>query len=367
MIINTVSRYGTGFVPAFGYTQWTFNATGQYIVNVYTAEEDMTITQLGMCVSSSSGTPPVRIAMWQYVKGQSLPANPLTTKTYTDPNPISVTAGISTPTFIWWNLTTPQNVTRGNTVAIGLETYGTWSGGLSLVQTQDQSKRDYTLMSGQPFARTWTQDASPFRFGVASTTKTYGYPVQGQSIVNIGSFSTNQLAGVAFTVPTSMGGTCLLQGVLLPIQANPNFVTASLRLYNATSYPPTLITSRVIADGGSPSFTNAMYTTNGQVYIPFNTPQLLTTGVKYVVGIQSSGDALTLPKFTYNRAQDANCLSDIPTFGVEANITANTWTESGTFRYVINLDIDNFTPASGPLPPGTLTAAPRYTINAGIN
>jgi hypothetical protein len=367
VIINTVSRYGTGFVPAFGYSQWTFTAASQYIVNVFTAEEDMTITQLGMCVSSSSGTPPVRIAMWQYVKGQSLPANPLTTKTYTDPNPVSITPGISTPTFIWWNLTTPQNITRGNTVAIGLETYGTWSGGLSLVSTQDQNKRDYTLMSGQPFARTWTQDIGPFRFGVASATKTYGYPVQNQSIVNIGSFSTNTLAGVAFTVPTSMGGTCTLQGILAPISANPNFVTASLRLYNATSYPPTLITSRVIGDGAAPSFVNATYTTNGHTYFPFTTPQLLTTGVKYVVGIQNSGDAFNIPKLTFNRAQDANCLSDIPTFGVEADITANTWTESGTFRYVMNLDIDGFSPATGPNPPSTLTASPRYTINAGIN
>jgi hypothetical protein len=347
MIINSVGRYSTAFQPAFGYSTWTFNAASQYIVNVYTAEENMTITQLGMCVSASSGTPPVRIAMWQYVKGQSLPANPLTTKTYTDVNPISVTAGISVPTFIWWNLTTPQSVTRGNTVAIGLETYGTWSGSLSFVQSQDQSKRDYTLMSGQPFARTWTQDASPFRWGVASTTKSYGYPVQSQNYVNIGSFSTNTFGGVAFTIPTSMGATCSLQGVLLPISSNPNFVTASLRLYNATSYPPTLITSRVIADGGAPSFTNAIYTANGQVYIPFNTPQTLTTGVKYVVGIQSSGDNFAMSKFIYNRAQDADCLSDVPTFGVEADITANTWTESGTFRYVINLDVDNFTPAVG--------------------
>jgi len=70
-------------------------------------------------------------------------------------------------------------------------------------------------------------------------------------------------------------------------------------------------------------------------------------------------------RLTFNRAQDANCLSDVPMFGVDANTDTNTWTESGTFRWAINPDITTF--AVAPLPPGSLTAAPRYTINAGIN
>ena len=343
MIINFLGRYSTGYQPPFAYSQWTFTASSQYIVNVFTAEKTMTITQLGMCVSGSSGTPPVRIAMWQYVKGQDLPANPLTSKIYTDPNQISVTSGITQPTFVWWDLTTPQVITRGTTIAIGLETYGTWSGSLSLVSTQDQSKRDYTLMSGQPFARTWTQNTGPFRWGVASATESYGYPVQSSTLTN----RTNTFSGTSFTIPTSMGATCLLQGVLLPFNAENNFLTASLRLYNATSYPPTLITSTQIADGGVPSFTNAVSTANGAIYIPFSSPQTLTTGVKYAVGIYVTGNNFDLGKFTFNRAQDANSLSDIPSFGLEADSTLTTWTESGTVRYQMSLDVTDFTPAAG--------------------
>ncbi len=343
MILNFLGRYSTGYQGPFGYSQWTFNATGQYIVNVFTAEKTMTITQLGMCVSSSTGTPPVRIAMWQYTGGRDLPPNPLTTKIYTDPNPISVTAGITQPTFIWWNLTTPQVITRGTTIAIGLETYGTWSGGLSLVSTQDQSKRDYTLMSGQPYARTWTQNTGPFRFGVASTTESYGYPVQTSTLAN----RNNTFSGTAFTIPTSMGGTCLLQGILAPLSAESSFINLSLRLYNATSYPPTLITSRSFADGSTTSWLNAMNQDAGQVYFPFDTPQTLTTGVKYAVGFNHSGNNFNLARFTFNRAQDANCLSDIPSFGLEADSTLTTWTESGTVRYAMSLDVTDFTPATG--------------------
>jgi hypothetical protein len=343
VIINFLGRYSTGYQPPFSYSQWTFNAVGQYIANVFTAEKTMSITQLGMCVSGSSGTPPVRIAMWQYVKGQSLPPNPLTVKTYTDANPITVAAGITAPTFYWWNLTTPQAITRGTTYAIGLETFGTWSGSLSLVSTQDQSKRDYTLMSGQPFARTWTQDTGPFRWGIASATESYGYPVQSSTVTN----RNNTFSGTAFTIPTSMGGTCLLQGVLAPLGSETNFVNVSLRLYNATSYPPTLIASRQFADGGVPSWTNAMYTNNGQVYFPFNSPLTLTTGIKYVVGFYHSGGNFDLGKFTFNRAQDANCLSDIPSFGVEADATLTTWTETGTVRYQMSLDLTDFAPAIG--------------------
>ena len=368
MIINPLGRYQNAYQTAFSYSAFTFTAASQYVIQIFTAEEDMTITQFGMCVAGSSGTPPIRIAMYQYVKGLSIP-NPPTTKTYTDANPVSTPSGITTPTFTWWNLTTPQTIVRGTTYAIGIESYGTWSGSLTVVQNQDQSKRDYTLISGQPFSRTSsTNDQYSFRWGIASATKSYGYPVQTSGAENIGSFSTNTFSGNSFIIPTSMGASFTLEGILTPIAQNANFVNATLRLYNATSYPPTLITSRTLSDGGVPSSLNAFYQgQGGQTYIPFTTSQLLTTGVKYLVGIQNSGDAFSIGKFTYARAQDANCLSDVQTFGVNGDITANTWTESGTIRYVIGLDISSFTQGTGPTPPSTLTAAPRYTINTGIN
>lgn len=367
MILNNLGRFTAGFQQAFSYASWGFSGSGEYLMQVFTAEEDMTITQFGMCVTSSSGTPPIRIAMWQYVKGYFMP-NPPTTKTYTDPNNISTTAGITSPTFTWWNLTTPQTITRGNTYAIGLETHSTWSGGLSVAQVHDQGKRDPLSISGLPFSFTnigGTANRSAFRWGIASATKTYGYPTQAQTINNVGDFNTNMFAGNSFTVPTSMGATCKLNGVLLPLssQNQDSYVTADMRLYNATSYPPTLITTRILADGGVPSWNRAMFYDNGQVYLPFNTSQTLTTGVKYLIGFQNSGNPLSLSRVTFARAQDAQCLADIPTAGVDGNFGTNTWTESETFRYVMGLDVSNFTVGAS----STLTAAPRYTINAGIN
>jgi hypothetical protein len=348
MILSPIGRFGTGFQAAFGYGAFNFSAAGEYVIQVFTAEDTMTITQFGMCVSSSSGSPPVRIAMWQYVKGSDI-VSPLT-KVYTDANPISTTSGITTPTFTWWNLTTPQTITRGTTYAIGLETYGTWSGGLSVVERQDQGKRDYSTLTGQPYSRTSASGSKgySYRWGIASATKTFGYPVGNISVDNVGSFSVNGFAGVSFIVPTTMGATCKLNGVIGPFASNPNFCTSSLRLYNATSYPPTLITNQVISDGGAPSWLNAYNDdTGGQIYFPFTTPQTLTTGVKYLVGIQNSGDAFNCPKLLFNRAQDSDSLSDIQMYGVDGNLTTNTWTESSTSRWVMNLDVSDFTQGVG--------------------
>jgi len=286
VILNNLGRFTAGFQQAFSYSNWGFTGSGEYVMQIFTAEEDMTITQFGMCVTSSSGTPPIRIAMWQYVKGYVMPS-PLT-KTYTDTNNISTTSGISTPTFTWWNLTTPQTITRGNTYAIGLESHSTWSGGLSIAQVQDQGKRDPLSISGLPFSFSnigGTAYRSAYRWGIASATKTYGYPTQTQTVDNVGSFTTNMFAGNSFTIPTSMGATCKLNGVLLPLSSSntDSFVTADMRLYNATSYPPTLITTRALADGGVPSWNNAMLYENGQVYLPFVTSPALTTDVKYLL------------------------------------------------------------------------------------
>jgi hypothetical protein len=325
-----------GSEPSFA-----FSAASQYVMIVFTAEKSMTITQFGMCVNSSSGTPPIRIAMWQYVSGFTPNTG---TKTYTDANAISTTSGISTPTFTWWNLTTPQSITRGTTYAIGLESYGTWSGGLSVVQAQQQSKRDYSQISGQPFGYTSSSGSTlPYRWGIASSTESYGYPVSDSTTINISSIG---FSGNSFTIPTSMGATCSLQGIIVPISVNPNFQNSTLRLYNATSYPPTLITSKTLGTGAVPSSTIAWYDgTGGTMYLPFDTAQTLTTGVKYLVGIASSGDVFKTGKVTFNRQQDSDCLSDVQMYGVESNLT--TWTESGLFRYSITPDVTNFVAASG--------------------
>jgi hypothetical protein len=85
----------------------------------------------------------------------------------------------------------------------------------------------------------------------------------------------------------------------------------------------------------------------GAVYVPFTTPQTLTTGVKYAIGFASGGDAFRSGRFTFNRTQDANSLSDVPMLGVEGNLVTNIWTESGTFRWCVNPDVSTFTPAVG--------------------
>lgn len=347
MILNLIGRFGSSYQPTSGSEpSFAFSAASQYVMIVFTAEKSMTITQFGMCVNSSSGTPPIRIAMWQYTSG---PTPSTTTKTYTDANTISTTSGISTPTFVWWNLTTPQSITRGTTYAIGLESFGTWSGTLSVVQTHQQQKRDYSQISGQPFSMTSSSASTlPYRFGIASSTESYGWPVSTSGTYNISTFtgSVSGFAGNAFTVPTSMGASCLLQGVLCPVQQNDNFITTTLRLYNATSYPPTLITSKTINNGGIPSATNALYTsTGGQMYFPFDTAQTITTGVKYLVGFYSSGDTFNVGRLTFNRSQDADCLSDVQSYGVTFDNT--TWTESGTTRFSILPDVTTFTAAAG--------------------
>ena len=346
MILNLIGRYSTSYQPSSGSEpSFAFSAINQYVMVVFTAEKNMTITQFGMCVNNASGTPPVRIAMWQYTVG----FNPsTTTKTYTDANPITVST-VSTPTFIWWNLTTPQSIIRGNTYAIGLESYGTWSGNLSVVQTHQQGKRDYSQISGQPFSMTSSSGATlPFRFGIASATETYGWPVSTSGTEDISNFiPTSGLLGNSFIIPTTMGATCSLQGALAAIQINQAFVTSDLRLYNATSYPPTLIASRTIANGGNPSSTvNALYwSSGGQIYFPFTTPQTLTCGVKYLVGIYSSGDIHNIGKLTFARAQDADCLSDVQSYGV--SFRGSTWTETGLTRYAILPDVTDFVAATG--------------------
>jgi len=344
MILNVLGRYGTSYQPSGGSeTTFSFSATSQYVIMNFVAEKAMTITQFGMCVNSSSGTPPIRIAMWSYPGGRTWVPS---TKVYTDANPITTTAGISTPTFVWWNLTTPQAVTRGQVVSIGLESYGTWSGGLSVVQNQQQGKRDYTLTSGHPYSYTSSSGSVfPFRFGIASTTESYGYPVSTSGTQNFNDSGVNtQFSGTAFTVPTSMGATYNLQGVVSAIQADDNYSALSLNLYNATSYPPTLITSRSLSTGGVNLWSYPFIWNSGNaIYIPFTTAQVLNTGTKYLVGFEASVFSGNIGKLTFNRAQDANCLSDVPTFGVTANMITNTWTESGTFRYAVSPDITTFT------------------------
>jgi hypothetical protein len=349
MILNAMGRFSTSFQGAGGSEpSFGFSAASQYVMQVFVAEKTMTITQFGMCVNSSSGTPPIRIAMWQYVSGQT--PNP-STKTYTDANTITTTAGISTPTFVWWNLTTPQTITKGSSYAIGLESFGTWSGGLSVVQGQQQQKRDYSQISGLPYGYTSSSGSTlSFRWGIASATETYGYPVSTSSTVNVVvPFNGNDgFAGNSFIVPTSMGGSCKLQGVIAPIAANNAFQTSALRLYNATSYPPTLITSKALGTGGNPSAAIPWYQgQQGMMYIPFNAEQTLTTGVKYLIGFQSSGDAFQTGKITFVRGQDGDSLSDVTMFGVEGDFVTNTWTESGLFRYAISPDVTTFTQSVG--------------------
>lgn len=349
MILNAFGRFTIGTQGrSFSEGTFSFSAASQYVMIVFTAEKTMTITQFGMCVNSSTGTPPIRIAMWQYVSGST--PNP-STKTYTDANAITTTAGITTPTFVWWNLTTPQNITRGTTYAIGLESYGTWSGGLNVVQGQQQGARDYIYMSGSPYGYTSSGGSTySYRWGIASSTESYGYPVSTSGYPNIVTpFGGNDgLAGTSFTVPTTMGATYTLQGVMSDIATNANFQTSSLVLYNATSYPPTLITSKTLGNGGVPSSQIAYYQgQQGTMYIPFNTAQTLTTGVKYLVGFRSSGDTFQCTKVTFIRSQDSAGLNDIEMFGVEGNFITNTWNESGLFRYAISPDINTFTQSSG--------------------
>jgi hypothetical protein len=348
------------------------NLLGDYIAFIRQADEDAVITEVGFYFDSRStnaGNPVVRVGI------QTVDATGNITGTwlgYTD----YVGNATNFPNFTGLTLSITANgtasVTRGQIYAIVLYaqsgTYdatnnvglGTISSNVGQIPTAFP-----TMVALQSGVRSDSNQAQTIVHWANSSSQTYGNPLVSVSTIaayGTGSGSTPNEYGVKFTVPSGWTQSFTVLGIqcmLTPANATATF---DMLLYDSTNnvLQSKSFTALEIRQGAGSPFLRTLY---------FDEPTLtsLTPGSTYRVTIKatSATAATAIVDFSYANATYARAY--VGTGGLHhrtERINTGAWTDTTARTLAWKLIIND---AIAPPPSGSLTAAPRYTINAGIN
>lgn len=259
------------------------NGTSDFQGMVCAAEENMTITKVGVIPSGRTGSPGnvatgCRLGIVYIDATTGFPA---TTPVWADGTfsgaagtayqDFNATSGITTGVFLEATLTTPVTITKGTIFGILFDPVsGTWdtSNLINIVRgvnTAYPYKRfPYGFeITGSVYAMANT--AHPI-FMYKSSTKTYGYPYQSFTGVNVSNGSSPDEFGMYFRIPTNTCSTYKVSGLRLGFVPGPADFDVLLYDTNGSTVLHTLA-----VDG------NIMHTGNGAIFdFNFNDTTLST-------------------------------------------------------------------------------------------
>jgi hypothetical protein len=211
--------------------------------------------------------------------------------------------------------------------------------------------------SGTPFSMTstdggtgWAKSAETPLFGIASSTKTYGIPIQAITATSI---SIGSEDAMVFNIPSTVFGTYKVRGFRANINVGTANKTSKFFLYEHGNHIPLQSSNTWDSDISRVVTTNQIHT-----FSFAGTLATLNGGTTYRIGIspQDTTNNIALSSFTFASAQDAASMPGGDWFGfsgrsgcvVACDTTTTAWTDDYTRRPVMELILEDITvPAGG--------------------
>lgn len=260
----------------------------------------------------------------------------------------------------WIAFSSSYAATKGQLISVTLKTSGTWDGSnyILLGYQFNSNQEAHGNRSKFPYGLQGTGRVDGVLGGVRSSTTCYGYPATALGTSTYAFTATRY--GNRFTVPSNIGGSVVLRGLVVRTLANTGS-SFSLKFGSISGSTVTeLFTQTVDTDVQNNSATGMRWE------FVFTTPQTLTTGSEYVVGILPSGNNVQIGTVGLESSLERTAFTHSTTGDAKSGswTSGGAWTTDDTKLYFISPVFDQINAPSGS---STLTAAPRYTINAGIN
>lgn len=216
------------------YATFTIDASNEVIEIIFQADEDATITRLGVNVSAVTTPPTMRISLQSVnastgrASGTVLGATNNALKTFTP------AAG-----WTWHTLDETVSVTRGGYYAWVVE-YSSGTIGASNLSTYNYAYTNQGQLPDFPLAWTApggvgsrTANAIPC-WGYGSASKAYGLPSSSVGTITLDSATTPDEVGVVFTVPGA-SGTMTVRGARVFHTSGASGRTLLMSLYTGTT------------------------------------------------------------------------------------------------------------------------------------
>lgn len=214
-------------------TNVTFDSTSDHIAWVFQVAEPVTVTQVGIRQGTVTGTPGVIRVRFEGVNATGTQDGTMigTGTPYADYTPV---AG-NNNTVQWLTLGTAVTLTRGQFVALVAQpNSGTWDASNLCTITSKFSQ--FPGPPGLPYVvelGTKSNSTLPC-FGYASSSVSYGLPIQTSTASNYSSSTTPDEYGVRFTLTAGLGSTYTVAGMVFAVNP-PASQTGTMTLYDASS------------------------------------------------------------------------------------------------------------------------------------
>lgn len=344
--------------PFHGLNTLSFTATNQQYSVIIRASEDATITHVGFNFNTRTGTPGDFSFRLNAVDVSGNPSTILGSATIASS---AITYGGAGGSFYWGALSASVNVTRGQTLACTcFATTGTWdaSNNVTMNYQLNNSGEAHGNRSQFPYATRGSARQDGVIGGMRSSTTAYGYPIAGLG-ADTYSFTATRY-GTRFTVPSNMGASVRLAGIRFRAQINTgsgyDIKVGSITGTTVTETYTESIDTDIQNNGGTG-------TTHDYVFI---TPQTLTAGTEYVIGLNPGGNNLQLVSAKFPSATGAidRTAFTHPIYGTvkSGSWDSGVWTDDDTRLYIMVPFFDLITAGTG----GAATE-PRVGLNAGLN
>jgi hypothetical protein len=345
--------------PFQGFNTLSFTATNQQYSVIIRASEDATITHVGFNFNTRTGTPGDFSFRLNAVDASGNPSTILGSATIASS---AITYGGAGGSFYWGALSASVNVTRGQTLACTcFATTGTWdaSNNVTINYQLNNSNEAHGNRSQFPYATRGSARQDGVIGGMRSSTTAYGYPINSLG-ADTYAFTTTRY-GTRFTVPSNMGASVRLAGIRFRAQIN----TGSGYDIKVGSIVGTTVTE-TYSESIDTDIQNNSGTGNTHDYV-FITPQTLTAGTEYVIGLNPGGNNVQFVSAKFPLATGAidRTAFTHPIYGTvkSGSWASGVWTDDDTRLYIIVPFFDLITASTG----GGAATEPRVGLNAGLN
>jgi hypothetical protein len=186
-------------------------------------------------------------------------------------------------------------------------------------------------------------------FGIASSTKTYGLPIQTIAGTSI---SVGAEDAMVFSIPSTVFGTYKVRGFRVNINMGGSNKISKFLLYEDGNHTPLQSSITYDSDISRVINTNQIHT-----FFFSGTLATLSGGTTYRIGIapQDTTNNIALNSFTFASAQDAAALPGGGWFGYSGrtgcgaacDTTSTAWTDDYTRRPVMELILEDVSAPAG--------------------
>lgn len=238
----------------------------------------------------------------------------------------------------WITLDNPYICTRGQKIVIHLKyESGTVDGSNNSSFTRNIASSSLNSFPGA-YDNGSTTTQQPI-FGYGSTTKVYGYPLEGFDSTVFGSGDTPDEWALKFTLPADAGSTFKVSGVRARFTPGGSGRTAKVQLYTGTTLLQTVtIDADEIAGAGGMV----------EVYFTDTTLATLDFGTAYRIGLQpQEASNWNLPSLVVDAANDLTAFGGGADWHLSTRTDVGAWTDVTTKRPMMELIIDDWTEPAG--------------------